>query len=154
VRSSAARCALVAVLLLAPPGSRAAELPWDRERVVSLAGQLASEAEALYDEVFRQPIPVGVPDQRRDYHRLKRETRHLRDEARHFARALSGGEGQEETAASFEALLSSARWAEQRARTVFTVRQVQERAARVHALLRELARFYDEPGPLPEPYAR
>jgi hypothetical protein len=151
---SLALCALAAAALLLPPRAHAAELPWNQERVIALAAQLVGEAGELYDEVFRQPIPAGVPSQRREYFRLKREVRHLRNEARHFARAAEDGQGQEETAASFEALLSSARWAEQRSRSVFTVREVQERARNVHVLLRELARFYDDPGPLPEPYAR
>jgi hypothetical protein len=132
---------------LAGGASRAGELaPWDEPRVAALAKQLEDRTRALYDAIFKQPEPVLGP-QRRDYFRLKQEVRHLKNEARDFAGDLAGGGSMEQTLPGYEALMSSARWASQAGRSVFTVKDVNDRASEVRKLLNELSPYYDPDAP-------
>jgi hypothetical protein len=138
---------------LGAAAARAGEVaPWDGPRVASLAKELEGRTRALYDAIYKQPEPV-VSTKRRDYFRLKREARHLKNEARALARDLAGGGGLEQTLPGYEALASSARWTETAARSVFTGKDVNERAAEVGALLREIAPYYDPDAPVPAPEA-
>jgi hypothetical protein len=127
--------------------ARAGELaPWDGPRVAALAKQLEERTRALYDAVYKQPQPV-VNTQYQDYFRLKREVRHLKNEARDFAGDLAAGGSMEQTLPGYEALMSSARWTAQAGRSVFTVKDVNDRASEVRELLNELAPYYDPDAP-------
>ena len=147
----AARIALALSLVagVAAGAARAGDLrPWDGPRVTSLAKELAERTSALYDAIYAQPPPVAT--MRKDYYKLKREVRHLKQEARDFAGDLERGAGQEETEPGYEALMSSARWARDAARSVFTAKDVNDRAAEVRQLLNEIAPFYDPDAPVLE----
>jgi hypothetical protein len=145
--------ALVLALSSFAAEARAELAPWDQARVNALAQQLADKTRELYDAIYRQPQPVAGT-QRKDYFKLKREVRHLKNEARDFAGDVASGAGREETEPGFEALMSSARWAAQEARSVFTVKQVNDLAAEARGLLNELAAYYDPDAPLPPPRRR
>jgi hypothetical protein len=150
----AARSALAVALGFAlggaPGAPAAAELAaWDPLRVATLAAQLADATTYLYDQIWKQPEPT-TPLGRRDYFRLRREVRQLKNEARELARDLNRGEGYEQTLPSYEDLASTARWARERARSVFTVKEVNEAAARVRELLNQLAPYYDPDAPAPK----
>jgi hypothetical protein len=146
MRSRLALALLVLAASSLAATARAELAPWNQERVNALAQQLAERTRALYDEIYRQPQPT-LSSQRKDYYRLKREVRHLKNEARDFAGDVASGAGREETEPGFEALLSSARWAAQEARSVFTVKQVNDVAAEVRGILNELSSYYDPDAP-------
>ena len=136
----------LALALLA--ASAAAELaPWDQARVTALAAQLVPAASELYDAFYKQPPPPSTPRSRRDYERLKREIRHIRTQARGLAADLERGEGREQTLAPYQSLMTSVRWARERARSVFTTKDVEERAAALGRILGELAPYYDSEAP-------
>jgi hypothetical protein len=137
-----AAAAGIAVAASAPPA--AAEIaPWDQARASALAEQLVRAADELYDSFYKQPQPPGTPRSRRDYYRLKHDLRRIESEARGLAADLERGEGREQTQAAYEDLMVTVRWARERAQSVFTTQDVQQRAAAVGALLDQLAPFYE-----------
>jgi hypothetical protein len=141
--------ALCASLGAAAGTARAGELrAWDGPRVTALAKKLDEGTRALYDAIYKQPPPIAT--MRKDYYRLKREVRHLKHEAHDFAGDLERGAGMEETQPGYEALASSARWARDAARSVFTAKDVNDRAAEVRELLNEIAPYYDPDAPVLE----
>jgi transposase len=145
------RAALLAALLaVAPAAAQAAASGgpvWDQARATALAQELARAADALYDAFYKQPQPPLTPRSRRDYERLKQDLRRIENEARGLAAKLARGGGPEETRPAFEYLMVTVRWAGERARSVFTTRDVEERAAAVGALLDQLAPLYGAEAP-------
>jgi hypothetical protein len=143
-----ARLSLAAFLvLLAAPSGSADLRPWNQERATALARDLVPAASELYDAFYKQPQPAATPRARRDYERLKRDIRRIKNEARGLAADLERGEGRDQTLTAWKSLATSVRWAQERARSVFTTQDVQERAAAVRQILRELAPFYDPEEP-------
>lgn len=139
---------IAALALGLAAGASAEEAPaWDGERASALADQLVPATHELFDAFFKQPRPPSTPRSLRDYDRLERDIRRLRNQAQALAAALRRGEGREETKASFESLLVTARWARERARSVFTTQDVEERARAVGALLEQLAPLYGTRAP-------
>lgn len=138
----------VAVALCLGQGSRAAEpAAWDGAKATVLAHQLVAASGELYDAFFKQPRPPATPRSQRDYDRLQRDIRRIRNQARGLEADLKRGEGREQTRASFENLMVTVRWARERAQSVFTTQDVAERARAVQALLDQLAPFYGPPAP-------
>lgn len=131
----------VAVSLAAEPAA------WDAARASVLAHQLVGATDELYDAFYKQPRPPSTPRSARDYDRLHRDIRRLRNQARGLAADLERGEGREQTRASFENLMVTVRWARERAQSVFTTQDVSARARTVEALLDQLAPFYGSPAP-------
>jgi hypothetical protein len=147
---TAARLASALVLALALAAPSAADLaPWDGERAAGLARQLVAATGELYDAFFKQPRPPATPRSTRDYDRLKRDIRRIRNQARGLAADLERGEGREQTLPAFESLMTTVRWARERARSVFTTQDVAERAAAVRRLLDQLAPYYDPDASVP-----
>jgi len=121
--------------------------PWDAAKAGVVARQLVAATGELYDSFYKQPQPPSTPRSARDYDRLKRDIRRIRNEARGLAADLERGEGREETRAAYESLMVTVRWARERARSVFTTQDVEERARAVAALLDQLAPFYEAGAP-------
>jgi hypothetical protein len=143
-----ARVWLAALLaLFAAPAAGADLQPWNQERATALAQQLVPAASELYDAFYKQPQPAATPRSRRDYERLKRDIRRIKNEARGLAADLERGEGRDQTLAAWKSLTTTVRWAQERARSVFTTQDVQERADAARQILRELAPFYDPEEP-------
>jgi hypothetical protein len=127
---------------LATPGH--AELAaWDQAKVSALAKQLSEASNALYDTVYKQPPPLGGSMQSRDYYRLKQQVRHIRSEARELAASLQKGAGYDETLPVYENLMQVVRTARETAGRVFTVADVQQRAAAARQILNQLSPYYD-----------
>lgn len=149
---AASRLALAAALAALGTAHAGAELAaWDQARATALARELVAATNALYDAFYKQPQPAGTPRSARDYHRLKQDLRRIQNEARGLAADLERGEGPEETLPAFEDLMVTVRWARERAQSLFTTRDVQERASAVRAILNQLAPFYDPDAPVPAP---
>lgn len=144
-------CAPVLLLALDAAPALADLAPWNQEHVTSVAQQLVKATDDLYDSFFKQPKPVTTPTTRRDYDRLKRDIRHIRNVARGMAGDLKRGEGREQTQTNYESLLSAVHWAGVRANRVFTTQDVQQRAATARALLDQLAPYYAPPAKAAEP---
>jgi hypothetical protein len=138
----------VAVALCLGQGSLAAEpAAWDGAKATVLAHQLVAASGELYDAFFKQPRPPSTPRSQRDYDRLQRDIRRIRNQARGLEADLKRGEGREQTRASFENLMVTVRWARERAQSVFTTQDVAERARAVQALLDQLAPLYGPAAP-------
>jgi hypothetical protein len=147
---TAARPVLAAALCALAAAPAAGEvLPWDPARVTGLARELGAATNELYDTFFKQPRPPTTPSSTRDYHRLKADLRRLQNEARGFLADLESGEGREETRPAFESMLVTVNWARERAQSVFTTKDVQEKASRVRAILNQLAPLYDPDAVVP-----
>jgi hypothetical protein len=116
-------------------------------RVTALAQQLVPAATELYDAFYKQPQPPSTPRSARDYDRLKRDIRRIRNGARGLAADLERGEGREQTLTAYRSLMTSVHWAQERARSVFTTQDVEERAAALGRILGQLAPFYDPEAP-------
>jgi hypothetical protein len=138
-------CAVALGLGLASPLQAADPEAWDAARANVLAHQLVAATDALYDSFYKQPRPPSTPRSARDYDRLQRDLRRIRSQSRGLAADLARGEGQEETRAAFESLMVTVRWAQERARSVFTTQDVAERARAAEALLDQLAPLYGGP---------
>jgi hypothetical protein len=137
----------VALALLAPGAAGADLAPWDQARATALARELVPAATELYDAFYKQPQPPSTPRSARDYERLRRDIRLIRQGARGLAADLEHGEGREQTLDAYRSLVSRVRWARERARSVFTTKDVEERAAAFGRILGDLAPFYDPEAP-------
>jgi hypothetical protein len=147
---SASRLLVAAALAALATAPAAAEVrPWDPARATALARELVAATIELYDTFFKQPRPPATPRSDRDYHRLKADLRRLQNEARGFLADLESGEGREETLPAFESMLVTVNWARERAQSVFTTKDVREKASRVRAILNELAPYYDPDAVVP-----
>jgi hypothetical protein len=143
-----ARVSLAALLaLFAAPAAGADLQPWNQERAAALARDLVPASIELYDAFYKQPQPPATPRSRRDYERLKRDIRRIKNQARGLAADLERGEGRDQTLDAWRSLATSVRWARERARSVFTTQDVAERAAAVRHILQELAPYYDPEEP-------
>jgi hypothetical protein len=140
--------ALSASLLLAASGASAAT-EWDQARVSALAKDLVSASEELYDTFFKQPRITSTPNAVRDYERLEREIRRIKQTARGFAGDVSRGESKEETQKAYESILVQVNWARERARSVFTTQDVNARAEEVRTILEQIGTYYEGPAPAP-----
>jgi hypothetical protein len=137
---------LVLPILLAAPGSAAKE--WDQASVASLAKGLVGQADDLYDAFFKQPRVTSTPNAIRDYERLQRELRHIKQVARGLNGDLQRGENREQTQRSYESLVSSVNWARERARSVFTTKDVNEKADLALQTLERIGEYYDPAKPV------
>lgn len=133
-------------ILLAAPALAAQE--WDQARVASLAKGLVGQADDLYDAFFKQPRVTQTPKAIRDYERLKRELRHVKQVARGLSGDLQRGETKEQTQKAYESLVSSVNWARQRARSVFTTQDVNEKADIVIQTLGQIGEYYEPAKPV------
>lgn len=133
-------------ILLAAPAHAAQE--WDQARVASLAKGLVGQADDLYDAFFKQPRVAQTPKQIRDYERLKRELRHVKQVARGLNGDLQRGETKEQTQKAYESLVSSVNWARERARSVFTTKDVNEKADIVLETLAQVGEYYEPAKPV------
>jgi hypothetical protein len=103
------------VLLIPLAASAQAAAPtqaWDQPAVTSLAGQLAKECVALYDEYYRTPGSSGGQigsGNAKDAFDLKYKLRRLEEQSQDLAGALAAGEGREETTPAMEDLGELAR---------------------------------------------
>ena len=134
--------ALLALLvLLAVPAHAAKE--WEQARVASLAKGLVGAADDLYDAFFKQPRVASTPKSIRDYDRLQREIRHIKQVARGLNGDLQRGENREQTQNAYGSLVSSVNWARERARSVFTTQDVNAKADVVLQTLAEIGEYYE-----------
>jgi hypothetical protein len=145
--SRLARGILCFALAAAPAAAEVA--PWDQAKATALAKDLVAAVDALYDTFYKQPKPAGTPSSTRDYYRLKTDLRRIENEARGLAADLERGEGREQTLPAYEDLMVSVRWARERAQSVFTTQDVQQRASAARAILNQLAPLYDPDAPAP-----
>lgn len=139
----------LALALAAPRPAPAEPAPWDGARAAALAKQLVDAVDDLYDVVFVQPQLVETPNAVRDYERLKRELRRMRNQARGLAADLERGETREQTQQAYESILVSVSYARERVRSLFTTQDVEQRAAQVRDLLDRLAPYYGTAAPKP-----
>jgi hypothetical protein len=138
---------LAASLLLATAVGAAAE--WDQAKVTSLANSLVGATSDLYDAFFKQPKVTGTPVQARNYDRLKREIRHIKQAARGLAGDLERGENREQTQHAYESVISSVNWARERARSVLITQDVTEKADVARKILAEIGAYYEPAQPVP-----
>lgn len=132
--------------------ARADVREWDPERVKSLAEQLQVATNALYDAFYKQPIP-GVA-QNKVYYRLKQDIRTLRTDTRHLSDALAHGAGRDETLPIWQDLTQAVQSAIDHAASVFTTRDVDQKARAAAAILDQLAPYYDPDAASTEPSVR
>jgi hypothetical protein len=135
--------ALAIAGLLIAPSARGELAAWDQAQVTSLAKELTTATDSLYDTFRKQPPPDVGSLQTHPYYRLKQFTRMLRVQASLFARSLEDGEGREQTVWIYETLMSLARSARDDAGRVFVTSDVGERAAAVRGVLNQLGPYYD-----------
>jgi hypothetical protein len=128
-------------ILLAAPAHAAKE--WDQARVASLSKSLVGAADDLYDAFFKQPRVTSTPNAIRDYERLQRELRHIKQVARGLNGDLQRGESREQTQRAYESLVSSVNWARERARSVFTTKDVNEKADLALQTLAYIGEYYE-----------
>jgi hypothetical protein len=133
-------------VLLAAPAHAAQE--WDQARVASLAKGLVGQADDLYDAFFKQPRVTQTPNAIRDYERLQRELRHIKQVARGLNGDLQRGENKEQTQKAYESLVSSVNWARERARSVFTTKDVNEKADIALETLARIGEYYEPAKPV------
>ena len=117
--------------------------PWNQAQVSTLAQELRTATEALYDTFLKQPTTGLGSMQSQAYHRLKQMIRLLRIEARELANSLEKGEGSEQTLPIYENLMQLTRSARDDAGKVFVAHDVGDRAAAVRAILNRLGTYYD-----------
>jgi hypothetical protein len=134
--------ALLSVSLLFATAAAAAT-EWDQAKVTSLANSLVGATSDLYDAFFKQPKVTGTPVQARNYDRLKREIRHIKQTARGLAGDLERGENREQTQHAYESVISSVNWARERARSVFITQDVTEKADVARQILAEIGTYYE-----------
>jgi hypothetical protein len=127
-------------LAAAPAGAATA---WDQARVASLAKSMVGAVDDLYDAFFKQPRVTNTPHAIRDYERLKREIRHIKQVARGLNGDLQRGETKEQTQKAYESLVSSVNWARERARSVFTTQDVNEKAEIALQTLGRIGEYYE-----------
>jgi hypothetical protein len=139
--------ALLALLVLVAGPAHAAK-EWEQARVASLAKGLVGAADDLYDAFFKQPRIAQTPKAIRDYDRLKREIRHIKQVARGLNGDLQRGETREQTQKAYESLVSSVNWAQQRARSVFTTQDVNAKADVVLQTLAQIGEYYEPAKPV------
>ncbi|HVH04424.1 MAG TPA: hypothetical protein VNE71_00315 [Myxococcota bacterium] len=137
------RGALLAVLLVLAATAARGETAWDQARVTSLSKSLVGAVDDLYDAFFKQPRVVTTPSAIRNYDRLKREIRHIKQVARGLHGDLQRGEGREDTQKAYESLVSSVNWARERARSVFTTQDVNAKADVARQTLEEIGKYYE-----------
>ena len=137
------RGAFLAVLLVLAATAARGETAWDQARVASLSKSLVGAVDDLYDAFFKQPRVVTTPNAIRDYDRLKREIRHIKQVARGLHGDLQRGEGREDTQKAYESLVSSVNWARERARSVFTTQDVNAKADVARQTLEEIGKYYE-----------
>ncbi len=136
-------------------GTARAELAaWDQAKVTALAKELETNAKALYDTFYKQPVPQAGSGQGQDYRRLKQEVRRVQSEARALSDALAKGERQEDTLPIYENLMEVVRSARDSSRRVFTTQDVQNRASAVRQVLNQLSPYYDPDAQPLQPVAR
>jgi hypothetical protein len=136
---------LALAILLAAPALAAKE--WDQARIASLSKTLVDQADDLYDAFFKQPKVTATPNAIRDYERLQREIRHIKQVARGLNGDLQRGETKEQTQNAYESLVSSVNWARERARSVFTTKDVNEKANLAQETLAEIGEYYEPAKP-------
>jgi hypothetical protein len=133
-----------AVSLSLAAGSAGAELaPWDQGKVTETARQLQRAAQDLYDTFYKQPVPTVGSGQARSYQRLKQKIRGIKMQASQLAGDLEKGEGLEATLPAYEDLMQLVRSARDDARSVFTTKSVEEKAAVAREQLNQLGPYYD-----------
>lgn len=133
-----------AVLLSLAPASANAELaPWDQAKVTGIAKHLESASQDLYDTFYKQPVPTVGSGQARSYQRLKQKIRGIRTQAKQLAGDLEKGEGLEATLPAYEDLMQLVRSARDDARSVFTTKDVADKAAAAREQLNQLGPYYD-----------
>jgi phage-related minor tail protein len=107
---------------------------------------------ALYDAFYKQPIP-GVA-QNKVYYRLKQDIRTLRTDTKHLSDALAHGAGRDETLPIWQDLMQAVQRAIDHAASVFTTRDVDQKARAAAAILDQLAPYYDPDAAGTEPAVR
>jgi len=112
---------LGALIALAPLAARAADplapdrapaTPWDQAAVTKLAGELANNCRALYDEFYKMPGSGGgfiASGQAEDTYKLKYKLRRLEEQSQDLAGSLAAGKGRAETTPDMEDLGALAR---------------------------------------------
>lgn len=112
---------LGALVALAPLDAKAADpiapgsapaTPWDQAAVTKLAGELARNCQALYDEFYKMPGSSGgfiADGQAEDTYKLKYKLRRLEEQSQDLAGALAAGKGRAETTPDMEDLGALAR---------------------------------------------
>jgi hypothetical protein len=145
--------ALALGLLCAGSGAAGADVQaWDPEKVQTLAEQLRVATNALYDAFYKQPIP-GVA-QNKVYYRLKQDIRTVRADTRHLSDALAHGAGRDETLPIWQDLRQAVQRAIDHAPSVFTTRDVDQKARAAAAILDQLAPYYEPDAASTEPAIR
>jgi hypothetical protein len=151
--------ACAAALALAAPARGADPTPWDQAKATELAQQLAANAGAAYDAVYRNLSlsQTAGSGQSTLYLRLKDRVRVVRAESRHLAKALADGQSREETIFSFQRLLTTVRDIRVVGNRMMLDKPTLDVFAAAHGTLRELGAYYDPdaleqgPPPLTEP---
>ncbi len=132
--------------------ARADVQSWDSEKVKTLAEQLHVAVNELYDTFYKQP-PLGVA-QNKVYYRLKQDTRRRRAESAQLSKALARGAGRDETLPIWQDLMQAVRSALDHAPSVFTTKDVQQKAEAARAILDQLAPYYGPDASVTEPATR
>jgi hypothetical protein len=121
-------------LLCAGLGAARADVQeWDAERVNSLAEQLRVATDALYEAFYKQPVP---------------------GDTKHLSGAFAKGAGRDETLPIWQDLMQAVRRAIDHAASVFTNRDVDQKARAAAAILDQLAPYYDPDAAGTEPAVR
>ena len=135
---------LVLTVSLLAPSAKGELAAWDQAKVTTLAKDLATATDALYETFMQQPPPPNPGStQSESYYRLEHRVWMLRTEARVLVKSLEDGDAREQTELTYEMLMSHARSARYEAQSVFVAKDVGERAAAVRGVLNQLGPYYD-----------
>jgi len=135
--------ALVLGLVFSASGARAELAAWDQAKVATIAKQLVSATQDLYDTFYKQLPPTAGSGQSREFYRLKQVTRVMKTEARELAGQLEKGEGHDETLPSYESLMEMVRTARELGARIFATEDLKRKATAVRGLLNQLGPYYD-----------
>ena len=146
---SLASFSLVSGLALVGPAlSAEAAAPtqaWDQSAVTTLAGQLAKECVALYDEYYKTPGSSGGQigsGSAKDSFDLKYKLRRLEEQSQELAGALAAGKGREETTPPMEDLGEVARDVRVLLSHMFVQSPLQARIDTARGIWRQLLPYY------------
>ena len=143
-RGSIQSCLALAFSLIAASVATAELLPWDQEKVTTIAAELPPATRALRESLRRQPQPTLGQAGKRAFWRLRDQLRSIEATSRRLHDALQAGEGREETFPIYRRLITTVRDAARELNRIPTVKPVEAHIETVAGLLKRLRSFYEK----------
>ncbi len=138
----------LAIGLAGPAAAQRAE--WNQERITKLAKEVKEATDKLYTAFYKRPVSTVGSGQANSTFRLKQTLRRLKSEASHFANALEGGMGRDESYPIYENLAILLRNAQEDARKMFVQDELLEYGTTAEDRMRQIAPYYETKDRTPE----